>query len=122
MPDGLEAPTGPAAFAQFAVHPHARTDEERDGRGDAGEQNNEAETLAAGFAELVGDEQSGSNADGHFRRSGHGGRGEILGEPIEGIPHNNGRINDDDPAGNRNWRDARIFPAGSCHRSGNVVE
>jgi len=109
MSNGLEAPAGPAAFAQFAIHPHAGTDEERDGRGDTGEQNDEAKTLAASFAELVGDEQSGSHADGHFRRSGHGGCGEILGKPIKGVRHDEQAIDQPEATGNRKRRVSRGF-------------
>lgn len=113
MPNGLEAPTGPAAFTQFAVHPHAGPDEERDRRGHAGEQNDEAQTLTARFAELVGDEQSGPNADGHFRCSGHGGCGEILGKPIKGVRHDGKAIDQPEPTGNRKrWLPLGFFRPG----------
>ena len=109
VPDGFEAPTGPASFAQFAIDPHAGTDEEGDRRRDSGQQDDETEALAACFAELVGDKQSGTNTDRHFRRRSHGGGGQILRKPIKGVRHDGEAINQPEAAGNRKRRAARGF-------------
>ena len=109
VPDGFKAPTGPAAFAQFAIDPHARTDEEGNGRGDPGQQDDETEALAAGFAEVVGDEQSRSNADRHFRRRSDRGGGQILRKSIKGVRHGRESINQPEAPGNRKRRAPRGF-------------
>ena len=55
MADGLETATRAPAFAQFAVHAHARADEQGHGGGESREERDEAKTLPRVFAELVGD-------------------------------------------------------------------
>lgn len=88
MADRLEPAAGAASFAEFAVDAYPGPDEQRDGRGESGHEGDEAEALAGSFAELVGDEQAGPDADGHFGGGGHGGGGEVLGESVEEIRHN----------------------------------
>ena len=85
MPDRLKTPACAASFAQLAVDAHAGSDEERHGRGEAGEQNDDTQALARVLAELVGDEKARAHADRHFGGCGHGSRGKIPGEPVEEI-------------------------------------
>jgi len=102
--DGLESPAGAAAFAQFAVDPHARADQQGHGRGQSGDEGDQAEALPRSFAELVGHEQAGADAHGHFRRSGQGGAREILRKSVEEGCHNREPILHLDGGGNRNRR------------------
>ena len=55
-----------AAFAQFAVDAYACSDEQRNGRRESGQQDDNTEALPGTFAELVGNEEACSRADGHF--------------------------------------------------------
>ena len=92
MADRLEAAAGAPALAEFAVHAHARSDEQGNGRGETTDQRDHAEALAHTFAELVGNKQSRSHTHGHFGGGGERCRGKILGETIENIGHITGSI------------------------------
>lgn len=67
MPDRLEAAARAAPFTEFAVDPHPGADEQGNGGGESRDECDQADALAGALAELVGHEQAGTHADGHFR-------------------------------------------------------
>ena len=64
--DRLKAAARAAAFAQFTVDAYACSDEQRNGCRESGQQDDNTEALPGTFAELVGNEEACSRADGHF--------------------------------------------------------
>ena len=78
MADGFQPAAGAASFAQFAVDADPCADEQRNGRGQSGDEGDETESLAGVFAELVGHEQARAHAHGHFRHGGQGGARKVL--------------------------------------------
>ena len=64
--DRLKAAARAAALAQFTVDAYACSDEQRNGCRESGQQDDNTEALPGTFAELVGNEEACSRADGHF--------------------------------------------------------
>lgn len=76
--DGLQAAAGAAPFAELAVHPQAGPDEDGHGGCDSGCEGDDTDALPRMFAELVGQEEPGADADRHFRGGRYRGGGEVL--------------------------------------------
>ena len=82
MADGFQTTAGASAFPEFAVHAHSGANEQGNRGDQAGHQHGDAEFLPGVFAELVGDEQTSTQADSHFGGGSHGGGGKILRKTI----------------------------------------